>query len=229
MNGDSMFDFHELCIIFTRSIVSILVLYLVTRMLGKKQIGQLTFFDYIVGITIGSIAADAIVSLDTQFINGMSAIVWYGLVALLLSILSIKSFHAQKLLNGAPLMLIEDGVFLMDHFAKAKLPIFKFIEQCRILNCYDISEIRYAILETNGKLSLLLKDPYQMQNRGDSATDFYYSVIVDDCILVHNLERIGKSEAWLTKELKKQNIHSDDHIAVAMVSKKGKLHVFKAE
>lgn len=229
-----MFKFSELVHVLFRAIIAMLVLFTVTRMLGKKQIGQFTFYDYVVGITIGSIAADAIISIEVQFINGMGAIILFGFLSVILSYLSIKSFKINRFLNGAPIILIEDGHFIMDHFAKIKLPIFKFIEECRKLDCFDVSEIQYAIMETTGKLSILLKDEYQPITKKDmskksSRSKYFYSVIIDDKVLSHNLEKTGKTEDWLYENLKKQNIKSSDHIALATLNKNGVLHVFPAE
>lgn len=229
-----MFNFAELVHVLLRAVIAIIVLFAVTRMLGKKQIGQLTFYDYVVGITIGGIAADAIITIDTQFINGMGAIILFGLISLALSYLSIKSFRANRFFNGAPIILIEDGHFMMDHFAKIKLPIFKFIEECRKLNCFDVSEIQYAIMETTGKLSILLKEDYQPVTKKDiskksSRSKYFYSVIIDGKVITDNLKKAGKTEEWLYENLKKQKVKSTDHIALATLNKNGQLHIFPAE
>lgn len=229
-----MFNFMEVVHVLFRAMIAIIILFAVTRMLGKKQIGQFTFYDYVVGITIGGIAADAIISIEIQFINGMSAILLFGLVSLLLSYLSIKSFRINRFLNGAPIILIEDGHFIMEHFAKIKLPIFKFIEECRKLDCFDVSEIQYAIMETTGKLSILLKDEYQSITKKDmmkksNQSKYFYSVIIDGKVLSDNLKKAGKTEDWLYENLKKQKVKPTDHIALATVNKNGKLHIFPAE
>ena len=156
-----MINFEEIGLIALRSILAIMILLLTTKMLGKKQLSQLTIYDYVVGITIGSIAADAIITLDEHFINGMLAILIFGLIAYGLSILSIKSENINELLNGKPTVLMEKGVFNFENLRKTKIPIYKFIEQARLKGYYDLFVLNYAVLETNGEISFLPKEQYQ--------------------------------------------------------------------
>lgn len=231
-----MIDSQEIILIIIRSIISIFILYLVTRMLGKKQISQLTIYDYIVGITIGSIAADSILSLDKHFINGIVALFTFGLMALGISYLTIKSSMANKVLNGEPTILMENGEFIFDNLRKAKLPIYKFIEQARLSGYYDLDLISYAILETNGQISFLPKEEYQNSNPKDFKSDiksksskqtFCTNLIVDGEIQYNALSDLGKDEEWLKKELKKLKINDISRILLVVIDQKNKLRIYK--
>lgn len=231
-----MVNAHELGMIVIRSIMAILVLYVVTRMLGKKQMSQLTIYDYVVGITIGSIAADSIISLNEHFINGIIAIMTFGFFALFISYLTIKNSDANKILNGKPTILMENGEFIFDNLRKAKIPVYKFVEQARLNGYYDLDLINYAILETNGLISFLPKEEYQNTNLKDFKSDvrskatkqtYCYSLIIDGEIQYDVLSDLGKDDEWLKKELKKSKINDISKILIATIDQKGKIKIFK--
>lgn len=197
---------------------------------------QLTIYDYVVGITIGSIAADAIISLNEHFINGIIAIVTFGVSAYIISYISIKNTQANKLLNGKPTILMENGVFIFDNLRKCKLPIYKFVEQARINGYYDIDVINYAILETNGQISFLPKEEYQVTNTKDIKSDiktktskqtYCSNLIVDGEVQYDILSDLGKDEDWLKKELKKLKINDIKGILLATIDQKNKIKIFK--
>lgn len=231
-----MVNAHELGMIVIRSIMAILVLYVVTRMLGKKQMSQLTIYDYVVGITIGSIAADSIISLNEHFINGIIAIMTFGFFALFISYLTIKNSDANKILNGKPTILMENGEFIFDNLKKVKIPIYKFVEQARLNGYYDLDLINYAILETNGLISFLPKEEYQNTNLKDFKSDvrskvtkqtYCCNLIIDGEIQYDVLSDLGKDDEWLKKELKKSKINDISKILVATIDQKGKIKIFK--
>lgn len=230
-----MINLEEIGLISIRSILAIIVLLLTTKMLGKKQLSQLTIYDYVVGITIGSIAADTIITLDEHFINGMLAIFIFGLIAYFLSILSIKNESINEMLNGSATLLMEKGVFNFENLRRTKIPIYKFIEQARLKGYYDLNVLNYAILETNGEISFLPKEEYQTSTPIDFKTDlkkgtkqtFCEELIMDGKINYERLNELGKDEEWLKKELNKKNIHSTDKVLLATLDEKKKVKVFK--
>jgi len=230
-----MINFEEIGLIALRSILAIMILLLTTKMLGKKQLSQLTIYDYVVGITIGSIAADAIITLDEHFINGMLAILIFGLIAYGLSIISIKSENINELLNGKPTVLMEKGIFNFENLRKTKIPIYKFIEQARLKGYYDLFVLNYAVLETNGEISFLPKEQYQPTAPLDFKTEvkkktkqtFCEYLIIDDKINYSKLEELGKDEEWLKKELEKNNIHKIEKILVATIDENKKIRIYK--
>lgn len=230
-----MVDFYEIGLIAFRSCIAILVLLFTTRMLGKKQISQLTFYDYVVGITIGSIAADSIITLDEHFINGMAAIAIFGLIAISMSILAIKSKTINKALNGVPSILMENGSFLFGNLKKSKITVDKFIEQARIHGYYDLNVLNYAILETTGEISFLPKEEYQVSTPIDFKSDTkkgtkqtYCEVIISDGqIDFEKLEKLGKDEEWLKKELDEKNVGSIDEVVLATIDEKNKVRVYE--
>lgn len=229
-----MLDFNEIANIIVRSIVAIIFLFLVTRILGKKQMSQLTIYDYVVGITIGSLAADSIVSLNKQFVNGIAAILTFGFIALVLSYLSMKSSEINRFLNGQPIILMEKGEFVFNNLKMAKITVCKFIEQSRLKGYYDLSYIDYAILETDGEISFLPKSDYQLTKQADlkknskNVSQSYCSnLVIDGEIQKDTLYELGKDEVWLLKELKKLKVNGTEKILLATIDQKNKIKVYR--
>lgn len=229
-----MLNLDEIAIIGIRSVIAIVMLLIATKILGKKQIQHLTIYDYVVGITIGSIAADTIITLDEHFINGMFAILIFSFIGYLLSYIAIKSKCVNELLNGKSIILMENGVFNYENLRKTKIPIYKFIEQARLNGYYDINVLNYAILETNGEISFLPKEEYQTSTPIDFKTElkkgtkqtFCDELIVDGKINHRKLEELDKSEDWLIKELKKYNKNPED-VVLATIDEKDKVKIFE--
>ncbi len=227
---------NELLTIIIRSFLALIFLFLITKMLGKKQIAQLTVYDYVVSITIGSIAADSIISLDEHFINGIVALLSFSLVVLIMSYLSIKSEKANKIINGEPTVLMENGQFVFNNLRKCQIPIETFLEQCRLKGYYDLEMINYAILEVTGEISFLPKEEYQNTNILDfkktplsnvKKQTYNLNLIVDGLIQKNVLKEIGKDEIWLNKELKKQKINNIKDVLLATIDENGKILFYK--
>ena len=118
---------------------------------------QLTFFDYVVGISIGSIAAEYAIHSDVGAQKGITALVVFTLFSLAVSFICVRSYIGQKLLDGTPTILIENGRFIESGLKRTKLTVNDLLEECRQKDVFDIADIEFAILETSGKLSILLK------------------------------------------------------------------------
>jgi len=226
----------EICMIIARSIITILTLFVVTKILGKKQISQLTLYDYIIGITIGSIAADSIISLDEKIINGVVALVTFGVLGYILSYLAIKSTTANDVLNGKPLVLMSKGEFNFGNLEKSKISISKFIEEARLKGYYDINVLNYAILETNGQISFLPKEQYQNCNTADFKRDVKTKVskqtvcnplIIDGEVDMDLLDEFGKDINWLKKEMKELKVSDIEDVALATVNEEQQIRVYK--
>lgn len=202
----------ELKSVLLRALSSLLVLFLVTKILGKKQVSQLSLFDYVIGISIGNFAAEMTINLESEEFYGILAVIIFGLIAYLVSILTMKSIKLRRFFMGTPTILIQNGKILDNNFHKVKYDINDMLEQCRVNGYFDISEIEYAIVEANGELSILprsenapvtLKD---MKIKGNKK-GLCANVIIDGKIMYKNLENINKDEKWLNKELK---VHGKD-------------------
>ena len=137
------------------SLGSVIILFLLTKLMGKRQIAELSMFDYINGITIGSIAAEMATSLEDDFLEPLIAMVVYAIVSIIISLLSCKSLKIRNFLIGKPLVLIDNGKLVRNNLKKSKLDLSEFLTQCRTSGYFDISKIDTAIMESNGKISFI--------------------------------------------------------------------------
>lgn len=216
--------------IVARSIISILVLFLLTHLLGKKQLSQLSFFDYTVGISIGSIAAALAIDDEIPYLHGIIGIVIYGLFVLLSSYLSLKSIRARKLFCGVPTILIQNGKLMEKNLRKARFHINEVLEECRVKGAFSISDVETAILETSGQVSIQLKAKKQPLTPEDMKLSAYAkgiaaNLIIDGVVLKNHLTLVNKDINWLNSELKKQNVNSPHEVLLGSLDYDGNLQV----
>ncbi|MEG1873675.1 MAG: DUF421 domain-containing protein, partial [Ruthenibacterium sp.] len=137
------------------SLVSLAVLFLLTKLIGNRQMSQMSMFDYINGITIGSIAAEFATSLEDDYRKPLTAMLVYGLVVAGVAVLTCKSISLRRFVNGKPLILYESGTLYEKNLMRARLDINEFLTQCRVGGYFDLRDLQSAILETNGQISFL--------------------------------------------------------------------------
>ena len=191
---------------------------------------QLTFFDYVIGISIGSIAAEYAVYTDVGAREGITALVVFTMFSLAVSFVCIKSYSGRKLLDGTPIILIENGKIIENGLKKTRLTVNDLLEECRQKDVFDITNIEFAILETSGKLSVLLKSQHQSLTPKDMGINTDYiglcvNVIIDEKIIHEHLRAINLDEKWLLAELNKQNLKTSSSVLLAYVDNKGALVV----
>ena len=208
-------DFSEVGTVIYRGLISLVALFLVTKMLGKKQVSQLSLFDYVIGISIGNFAAEMTVNLDTNEINGIVAVLVFGIVAYIVSVITMKSIVLRKFFMGSPTVLIEDGKLMYEGLKKVKFDINDLLEECRGDGYFDISQIAYAVMEVNGKLSILPKSEYanptlkDLNIKGQKAS-LCANIIIDGNIMLKALADMHKTEDWLYHELKTKGTKLED-------------------
>lgn len=210
-------NYNELFNVVIRGLLSLITLFLVTKLIGKKQVSQLSLFDYVIGISIGNFAAEMTINLESEELYGIIAVLLFGGIAYLVSVGTMKSIKLRRFFMGSPTILIEHGKILQDNFYKVKYDINDMLEQCRVNGYFDISEIDYAIVEANGELSILAKSEYLPVNRNDmklkvSKNGLCANVIIDGKVMYNNLNKINKDEKWLNKELRLKGKNISDII-----------------
>lgn len=218
--------------VIPRSVLSLIILFIVTKMIGKKQVSELSLFDYVIGISIGNFAAEMTINTEVPFLYGVIAVFVFGFIALLVSWITMKNIKLRRLLIGKPNILVERGKLLEANFRKTKYDIHDFLEQCRISGYFDVSQIEYAVVEANGKLSILPKAEYQPVTPKDmnlkvNPTRLVANIIVDGHIMENALKDMHKDEEWLKKELKIKGYTSYDSILLATLDAQEKLVVYE--
>ena len=223
---------NEIFTVIIRSIVSLTVLFAVTKLLGKKQVSQLSLFDYVIGISIGNFAAEITMNMETQFINGIVAMTVFGLIAFLVSILTMKSIILRRFFMGTPTILIQEGKILEKNLKKVKFDVNDLLEECRSKNYFDIKEIEYALMESKGTLSILSKDEYKTLTKKDmnikaKKQGLVSNVIIDTKIMKNNLINMNKDIEWLKKQLKEKGYKETDNILLATLDINEKLIIYE--
>ncbi len=218
-------------LILGKGITSIVVLFILSKVMGRKQVSQLNVFDYIIGISIGSIAAEMTLNNEIDFFEGVFAISIYAVFAYLITLLTNKSIIARRLLIGCPTVLIEDGKLNYKALKKSKLDLNDFLQEARIQGYFNLSEIEFAIMEANGQVSFLPKSNAQPVKRKDIKLKTSYeglccNAIIDGKIMINNLKEIGKNEEWLLTRLKNNHYKDINSLALVILDSKEKMTVY---
>lgn len=219
----------DVCI---RAIFSLITLFLVTKMLGKKQVSQLSLFDYVIGISIGNFAAEMTTNVEIQFINGIVAVLIFGFFAYFVSIITMKSIKLRRFFMGTPTLLIEKGKLIEKGLKKVKFDVNDLLEECRGNGYFDISQIEYAVMEVNGKISILPKSEYKPLTPSDMKVKvekegLQANIIIDGKIMIQNLEKRNKNEKWLYHELKVMGYENIQNILLATLDDNEKITVYE--
>lgn len=223
---------QEILYVICLSIGSILILFFLTKLMGYRQMSQLSMFDYINGITIGSIAAEMATSLEENFVQPLTAMIVYAIADILLSLTASKSVKARRLIIGKPVVLLNSGEIYEKNLKKAKMDINEFISQCRISGYFDISQLQSAVLEGNGKISFLPKAEQRPVNPNDlnlqpQAEMMVANVIIDGKIMDENLKNAGKDRNWLKAQLKGQGCSDEKEVLLGTCDIQGNFTAFE--
>jgi uncharacterized membrane protein YcaP (DUF421 family) len=222
------FDVLEMIYRTTGAFVALLIL---ARFLGKKQLSQLTFFHYITGIAFGSIAAEIAGQTDVKFMEGLTALIWWALLTMLASYISLKSSNLRIVLDDQPSIVIKEGAIMENAMKKEKLHVNDLMMMLREQSIFTLQDVHYAILETNGQLSVMKKITQQGATKQDvkaSTTAPKYlptELISDGKVMQKNLTELSLTEEWLMKELRKKGVESADQVFLAQIQDDGTLFV----
>lgn len=214
------------------SIGSIIVLFLLTKLIGNRQMSELNMFDYINGITIGSIAAEMATSLEGDFLKPLLAMIIYGVITVLISILANKNIKLRRFFNGKTLILYKNNKLFYKNFKKARIDINEFLSQLRINGYFNLSELEAVFLEENGKISALPKSESRPLIPKDIALfpdkdEPLITLVIDGKVLTGNLKFSGKDITWLNKKLKEQNINRISDVFLAVCDSNDKITSYK--
>ena len=222
---------NDIIYVLLLSLGSILEMFVLTKLMGYRQMSELSMFDYIVGITIGSIAAEMATSLDKNFLQPITAMLVYALVSILLSKLSDCSVHLRRYIVGKPLILFHNDMLYKDNMKKAKLDISELLGQCRINGYFNLTQVEIILLEPNGKLSILPKASERPATPKDltlspKQESLCANLIIDGKLMPENLKRSGKDEIWLKRRLHALGYHSYKDVFLATCDSYGTLKAY---
>lgn len=213
------------------SILSAATLFIIAKILGHKQMSQLDFFDYITGITIGSIAAELATELE-QPLKPLIAMAIYGMITFGLSLMTSKLPKIRKFINGTPTIIMNSGKIYRKNMKKAKMDLSEFMMMCRQEGYFNLNDIQTAIFEYNGRLTILPKSTKRPVNPTDMnlippPETINTEVIMDGRILEENLKRLGLNTRWLKEELECQGHKTAKEIFLGICDDNHQLTLFE--
>lgn len=213
------------------SLGSLLVLFLLTKLMGCKQMSQLSLFDYIIGISIGSIAAEMATDPSPDFWQPLLAMSIYGAAAFLISLLNNRSRKARRIISGAPLVLLEKGELFRENMKKARMDLGEFLTECRGQGYFDLSAVDVAVLEPNGHLSIWPKSTDRPVTPNDLSLPVRQQppcriVVMDGEVLADNLKAAGYDEKWLSRRLSEQKLPAADKLFLVELGDQGQLNAY---
>lgn len=222
----------DFLMIIIKSVGSLFALFIFTNALGKKQINQLNMFDYVIGISIGNVVAEMTVNKEVLFWDGVMVMFIYSLISIFVSFITTKSIALRRIISGTPVVIMENGKIIEKGLNKSKLDINDFLEEARTNGYFDISEIEYAILEANGKISFLPKSKFKPLTPNDVKLKPPYmgvctNVVIDGKIMHNNLKCINKDEKWLITRLQALKYHNIKNLLLVTCDTNERLVVYE--
>ena len=221
---------NETINIILRTIIILILLFIMFKLMGKKQVSQMNIYDYIIGITIGSIAADISLDLNKDLTAGILCLLIYCVSSIAVSYISLKSIKLRNILNGKAVPLIYNGKINYNNMSKNKITINTLETEARLMGYFNLNEINNAILEPNGLISFEPKDKNKTPTKKDldiKAKDkgLVYNLIIDGIIIKENLRNISKTEKWLEKEIKIHGKHLKN-ILLLTIDENEKINIY---
>jgi len=221
----------EVLQVILASLFSAVILFVIAKIIGHKQVAQLEFFDYITGITIGSIAAELATTLDKPWWKPTISMLVFGTITVALSIITRKFARSRKFINGTPTIVMSDGKLYRENMKKAKLELSEFLLLCRQEGYFNLDDIQTAVFEYNGKLSILPVSTKRPLNPEDMELNpepehIGTEIIMDGRVIDDNLKRKGLNDDWLQKELKKQGYKNAKEIFLGVCYDENQLTLF---
>ena len=218
--------------ILGRTIFVLVILFILVKLMGKKQVSQMNLFDYLIGITIGSIVADISLDLEKNLISGIVCLVIYGIFSIIISYITMKSIKLRRFIFGVPTVLIENNKIIEGGLKIAKIDVNELLSEARSQGYFKLEDIEYAIMETNGNISFMPVNSSSPATKKDvnaniKKESLVANVIIDSKLLENNLEGMKKDKKWLDGVLKVQGYNNYDNIMLATLDINDKVVVYK--
>lgn len=217
--------------IFLRTLIILVILFMLCKGMGNKQIAQMNMFDYIIGITVGSVAADISLDLEKNLVAGILCLGLYCGIDMLISYLNIGSNLFRRFFNGKSVILIERGRILEGSLRKCKIDITELLSWARVNGYFDLREVDYAIMEVSGKISFLAKEEKKPLCKGDyldrvSGSGYCTNLIVNGEVIFDNLKKCNKDRKWLYREAKSKGYRDFSDIMLMYIDNNERVSIY---
>ncbi len=215
-----------------RIAIAFVVLFVLARIMGRKEISQMTFFNFVSAIAIGSIAANFAMNSNVSILNGVLALIGWTVFTLTIAFIDIKSKKARKVTTGEPIIVIKEGKVMENSLRSTRLDMDTLNSILRQKGYFSIKDVQYAIFETSGQLSVMPyehKMPYTKEDASVKSIPYIYptsiEVISDGVINNMNLSRLNLDTNWLNQQLKNVGVTDVSEVFYAEVQKDGTLYI----
>lgn len=217
-----------MAIIFVRTVILYFAILISMRIMGKRQLGEMEISEFIVAALIADLAATPLQDIGIPLLNGLVPIIIMFCFEIIIAGLNMRSVKLRKLTYGRPELIIRDGRIIREAMRKNRFTLDELMQELRAQGLADTAQVEYAVLETNGQLSIILKSgdqPATASQMGVDGDDVSYAHIIinEGRILDNNLRLLGRDRRWLADELKRQNFKSADEVYVLTLSENGKV------
>lgn len=217
-----------MAIIFVRTVILYFAILISMRIMGKRQLGEMEISEFIVAALIADLAATPLQDIGIPLLNGLVPIIIMFCFEIIIAGLNMRSVKLRKLTYGRPELIIRDGRIIREAMRKNRFTLDELMQELRAQGLTDTAQVEYAVLETNGQLSIILKSgdqPATASQMGVDGDDVSYAHIIinEGRILDNNLKLLGRDRRWLAGELKRQNFKSADEVYVLTLSENGKV------
>ncbi len=192
-----MSDYIEMVL---RAILAIIALFACTKVMGRRELAEMSMFDYILGISIGAIGAELAINIEEPFYDYLIVMAIFVGIHQLITLSTLKSLWARKFFEGSPIVIMEEGKISERNLKRVHYDINTFLEECRLKGYFDLAEIQTAIMESTGTLSFIPK-----AKKGEEQKHLVANLVVDGKIIEINLKSIKKDEEWLRAKISKEN------------------------
>ena len=211
-------------VIFVRSIVLYIIVLVVTRLMGKRELGQLQPFEFVIAIMIADLAATPIANSGVPLVNGVIPILGLLVMNLFISMCSMKSMNFRAVISGKPSILIFRGKIDEKQLKKERFTINELQERLRDNNITNLGDVEYAILETSGQINVILKpekwgcipEDFNIQPEYEGIS---YDLVIDGKTITENLKKLGKNYNWLKKQVEKFGYTPEEALIVTLDGK----------
>ncbi|MCM3594701.1 DUF421 domain-containing protein [Metabacillus idriensis] len=215
--------------IIIRTFTFLIALFLLTKWLGKKQLAELSFFEYVTGITIGSIAAEVTMGLERNIMHGLISMTIWTIFPIMIGFFSLKSKKIRDFVEGKATVVIKDGKVMEENLKKERYTTDELLEQLRNKSIFQVSDVEFAVIEPNGDLSVMLKREKQPLTANDlqikvASVKEPQTIIMDGNILDEPLSTRGFNRGWLNEELEKIGV-SVDNVFLGQIDSDGQLTI----
>ncbi len=222
----------EIILIGYRTLLILVILFLLAKLMGKKQVSQLNLFDYIIGITMGSIAADISLDIEKDLWAGTFSLAIYAVSSYVISVCSMKSIAIRRLFCGVPTLIMEKGKIIESGLRKGKIDINDLQEEARSQGYFKLEDIDYAVMESTGRVSFLLKtdlEPVTKKDMKIKSKDqgLVANIVIDGNFMENNIRAMNKDISWVEKQLKVLGYSDLEKILLATLDNNEKIVVYE--